>query len=252
MQFFPSTSLRDWRFFVVLTALVGLQACGGGGDATPVPTPFDSANLPPPVVQASAPAPVEPAPAPVEPALAPVEPAPAPVELTLAPAAPAAPAGPTLAPAANSLILLDATTSCSIPDLRENVLRQINAARASGRTCGGEALPPTGALVWNDILFSASARHSLDMAERNYFAHQSPEGIDSAQRVSAEGYGWSAVGENIAAGYGSSDAVLAGWLASEGHCRNIMQPVFADVALACAFQPGTVWGTYWTMELGRR
>jgi uncharacterized protein YkwD len=131
-------------------------------------------------------------------------------------------------------------------------LQQINAARASGRTCGAEALPPTGALVWNDMLFAAAAKHSLDMANRNYFAHETPEGIDAAQRVSAEGYGWWAVGENIAAGHGTFDAVMSGWLASEGHCRNIMQPVFADVALACVAQPGTAWGTYWTMDLGRR
>jgi uncharacterized protein YkwD len=148
--------------------------------------------------------------------------------------------------------LLDPATSCSIPNFREAVLQQINAARASGRTCGADALPPTGALAWNEMLFAAAAGHSLDMATRNYFAHANPEGTDAAQRVSATGYGWSAVGENIGAGYGSVDAVMAGWLYSEGHCRNIMQPVFADVGLACVHQPGTNWGTYWTMNLGRR
>jgi uncharacterized protein YkwD len=45
---------------------------------------------------------------------------------------------------------------------------------------------------------------------------------------------------------------MNGWLASEGHCNNIMESSFNDVALACVSQPGTTYGKYWTMELGRR
>lgn len=147
---------------------------------------------------------------------------------------------------------LDASTSCSLPGLREAVLLQINRARTDGRVCGTQILPPAATLKWDDRLFSASARHSGDMAQRNYFSHVSPEGVTFSQRVSAEGYGWSAVGENIAAGMGTVDAAMSAWLASEGHCRNIMNPVFADVAVACVVsQTGAMYGSYWTMELGR-
>ena len=150
------------------------------------------------------------------------------------------------------MISLSSTTTCSLPGFRQEMLDQINAARARGRVCGGQAQPPTSAVAWNDILFSASARHSQDMAQRNYFAHLSPEGISAAQRVTAEGYAWSAVGENIAAGSGSVSAVLAGWLASDGHCRNIMNPVFAEVAVACVQSSSSAWSSYWTMVLARR
>jgi uncharacterized protein YkwD len=149
------------------------------------------------------------------------------------------------------LILLGPTTSCSIPNFRETFLQVINAARTSGRTCGAEAFAPTAPLAWNDRLFSAAARHSLDMAARDYFSHLSPDGTNFLQRVAAEGYTSSPLAENIGAGYGSVNAVMASWLSSAVHCRNIMQPVFADVALACVYQPGTRWGNYWTMELGR-
>jgi uncharacterized protein YkwD len=242
MKFCPFPFGHGWRLFMVVIVLAtGLTACGGGGDASSSPAPLDSASVPVPVAVKDLPS----APTPAVQDL-PVIPTPAAQNPTAASAVPA----PTQT--ATSLSSPDPVTSCSIPNLRQSALQQINAARAAGHTCGGEALPPTGALVWNDLLFSAAAKHSLDMAQRNYFSHDTPEGIDFAQRFSAEGYGWSAAGENIAGGQGSLDEVMAVWLASDGHCRNIMQPVFADVALACVSQPGTTLGTYWTMELGRR
>ena len=42
------------------------------------------------------------------------------------------------------------------------------------------------------------------------------------------------------------------WLNSDGHCRNIMEPALTEVAVACVSQAGTTYGTYWTMDLGRR
>lgn len=164
--------------------------------------------------------------------------------LPVAPAAPAAPAG--------TLIELTAATSCSIPGLREAVLQRVNAARADGAVCGTQTLPPAVALQWNDILFSAAARHALDMATRNYFSHDTPEGISFSQRLTTEGYTWRSAGENIAAGQTSVNSVMAAWLASEGHCRNIMNPGFTEVAVACVSQSGTAFATYWAMELGSR
>ena len=143
------------------------------------------------------------------------------------------------------LIQLTAATSCSIPDLREAVLQRVNAARSDGYVCGMETLPRVAALQWNDILFSAAARHTLDMAARNYFAHDTPEGVTFWQRLLAEGYGSFAAGENIAFGQSSVDSVIAAWLGSEPHCRNIMNPLFTEVAVACM-------NNDWTMELGGR
>jgi len=151
---------------------------------------------------------------------------------------------------ATGLIQITAANTCSIAGFKESILQRINTARSDGHVCGTEVMPRVAALQWNDMLFSAAAGHSLDMATRNYFAHVTPEGIDFTQRMSAAGYGWGAAGENIAAGQSTVDGVMAAWLASEGHCRNIMQPVFADVAVACVSQPGSSWGYYWTMDLG--
>jgi len=169
-------------------------------------------------------------------------------------AAPAA-APQSVAPA-SGLIVLDASTTCDIAGFKDSMLQQINAARAQARSCdtqaGAQPMPAAAALAWSDILFSAAARHSRDMAQNNYFAHTSLDGRTPDQRVTAEGYVWQAIGENLAAGYTSIDSVIAGWLSSPGHCRNLMDAVFADVAVSSVQQAGSTFGTYWTMELGVR
>ena len=106
--------------------------------------------------------------------------------------------------------------------------------------------------VPNGSLAQAALGHSEDMAARNYFSHTSADGRSMVDRIDATGYAWSALGENIAAGYPSINAVVDGWIASDGHCANLMNPAFRDMALACV--PGTAsstYRTYWTLELGR-
>lgn len=112
-------------------------------------------------------------------------------------------------------------------------------------------MPVASALTWNDRLFSAAARHSKDMAQNSYFSHTSLDGRSLGQRVRNEGYVWTAVGENIAAGQNSVNAVVSGWLSSPGHCANIMRTNYNHVAVACVRQAGSSYGSYWTMVLAR-
>lgn len=145
-----------------------------------------------------------------------------------------------------------AAASCGMKMSPQEVLQRINAARAAGYRCGRRAMGPAAPLKWEPTLFSAASSHSMDMARRNYFEHRSPEGADVASRASAVNYNWKSVGENIAGGDLSVDEAMQGWLNSPDHCENIMDPKFVDVAVACVAQPGTEWGTYWTMMLGRK
>jgi uncharacterized protein YkwD len=55
------------------------------------------------------------------------------------------------------------------------------------------------------------------------------EGSDFAGRISALGYYWKTAGENIATGYPTPRQVVAAWMASRDHCRNILDPSFRDV-----------------------
>ena len=113
-------------------------------------------------------------------------------------------------------------------------------------------MPPVPRLAWNDTLFSAAARHSHDMALRNYFDHVTPEGLRISQRATAEGYPWRSVAENIAGGDTDVDSVMSGWKASSGHCNAMMDARYAEVGVACVQRAGTKWGTYWTMVLGKK
>lgn len=167
------------------------------------------------------------------------------------PSPPSSAGGSSTAGGASTLVALDASTSCGLPDFRNSLLQQINAARAVARSCGGTAMPAVGPLAWNDPLFSAAARHSTDMAVNNYFSHTGLDGRTASQRIAAEGYAWSWVGENIAAGQASVSAVMSGWLASAGHCANIMRAEYQDVGVSCVQRSGTTYGRYWTMTLAR-
>jgi len=128
-------------------------------------------------------------------------------------------------------------------------LELINQARRDGYYCGGSYYPPTTDLYWNDDLSAAAYRHSRDMADYNFVGHTGSNGLRVGDRLSAEGYSWRRVGENVAAGYRSAESVVEGWLSSEGHCRNLMNPEFRDVGMAEAQvdEPELhLYGSYWT------
>ncbi len=128
-------------------------------------------------------------------------------------------------------------------------LAAINLARSEARACGAKNFAATNPLVWNTLLEAAAKAHSDDMRDRNYFAHENPVGPTLAKRLQTVGYSWSSYGENIAAGYPSLEAVMKGWLNSPGHCSNIMNANFTEVALVVS--KGGAYGSYWTMDLGK-
>ncbi|HEY0823414.1 MAG TPA: CAP domain-containing protein [Ramlibacter sp.] len=134
----------------------------------------------------------------------------------------------------------------------EEALQRINAARAAGRSCGGRYMPAAPPLQWDQQLYSAAFGHSSDMARANYFEHVSPSGVTVRQRASAARYKWRSLGENLSGGTRGIGDTVQNWLESPDHCENLMDPKFGDVAVACVAQPGTQWGTYWTMVLGRK
>jgi uncharacterized protein YkwD len=138
-----------------------------------------------------------------------------------------------------------------LPNFQADVLREVNAARAQARKCGAVDKPAMGAVAWNNALFTAAAGHSQDMALRNYFDHVSLDGKTIGQRAISAGYNFAALGENIAAGQGSVSEVMAGWLASQGHCNNIMHGVYTEIAVACVSTSRFEYPSYWTMELGK-
>src|SRR5436309_4048200 len=75
-------------------------------------------------------------------------------------------------------------------------LEQLNDARANPAAYGASigldlsAVAPSQPLAFNTDLVESARLHSQDMNNRAYFAHNTPEGIDPGQRMSAAGFAW--------------------------------------------------------------
>lgn len=146
---------------------------------------------------------------------------------------------------------LPAAQTCGLPNFQQELLNRINQLRAAGRTCGTLTYAPAPALAWNTKLFNASAAHSADMANYNYFSHTGRDGSSFSQRITAAGYNWSAAAENIAAGQTSVEQVMKAWADSPGHCANMMNKNYTEIGVACVRNDNSKYRTYWTMELAR-
>jgi uncharacterized protein YkwD len=176
---------------------------------TPPAAPPPPAPAPSPTtsVAAEPPAP-PPAPPPTE-APAPPPPPPEPVE----------PAEPTGAPSSDAVALA-------------------NEQRAAA---GLPALTERGELT------DAARSHSIDQASMQTMTHTGSDGSSAGDRIARAGFPAGAWAENVAAGYGSASGVIAGWMGSDGHRENILDPSFDSIGVASAqASDGTL---YWTMVL---
>jgi uncharacterized protein YkwD len=132
----------------------------------------------------------------------------------------------------------------------QKILALINDARSKPQQCGGQPYGPASPLTWNDTLATAAEGHTRSMANNNYFDHKGRNGGTPGDRAELAGYIGQAIGENIAAGQDSGRKVVDGWLASPGHCRNIMNPAFRELGAAYAVDPKSDAGIYWTAMFG--
>ncbi|MBS7806857.1 CAP domain-containing protein [Variovorax sp. PCZ-1] len=151
------------------------------------------------------------------------------------------------------VVTTPAIASCAPIKSAQEALNAVNAARAVARSCGSTSYPAVAPLQWNSQLAEAALAHSRDMATRNYFAHTNLDGETPSDRTAKAGYG-RFTGENIAAGYGTLEAVMQGWLSSPGHCANIMRASYKDFALACAIpvSNNATYNIYWTQSFGAK
>ena len=132
----------------------------------------------------------------------------------------------------------------------QKLLEQINRARAQPRQCGPQSFGATTPLAWNPSLATAAEAHTRDMANNNYFDHKDRQGGTPGDRAELAGYVGQAIGENIAAGQDTAVKVVDGWLASPGHCANLMNPSFRELGAAYAVDPKSDAGIYWTTLFG--
>jgi uncharacterized protein YkwD len=125
------------------------------------------------------------------------------------------------------------------------VLALVNQARASPRLCGKRRFGAAPPLAWDDRLAGASRDYAADLAAHRYLSHTGRDGSQPAGRAERAGYAWKAIGENLAAGQSTPEEVTAGWIASPGHCANLMNPAFSAMGTGYAVNPADTMGIYW-------
>lgn len=132
----------------------------------------------------------------------------------------------------------------------QKLLAQLNTARSQARQCGGQSFAAAAPLAWNATLGTVAQDHSRDMANNNYLDHKDRDGRTPGDRAELSGYSGQLVGENIAAGQDTVGKVVDGWLASPGHCANLMNPQYQQLGAAYATDPKSNAGIYWTAMFG--
>lgn len=70
-----------------------------------------------------------------------------------------------------------------------------------------------------------------DMAEKNYFAHESPDGNRLGFFLAKAGYKYRAAGENLAIGYFDAAEVVSAWKASPTHKANMLDKDFTEIGI---------------------
>jgi uncharacterized protein YkwD len=141
-------------------------------------------------------------------------------------------------------------------DLAQRIHAQINVQRAKHGL---------GALAWNASLARIAVGHSHDMAARNYFSHDTPEGRGFGDRYRQAGFSCRlrigneiyAGAENIALGrlYNSvtikngvayydwnsveqiARTTVDGWMKSPGHRKNILTPYWQREGIGVEIHP---------------
>ena len=143
------------------------------------------------------------------------------------------------------LVAILSADAAAVPDRLATAMRH-------GALGGGKRFRPF-LLVETSRLFGAARKHAADMSTRNFFDHVNPDGETFDQRITQAGYGsYAQVGENIAGGSDIDNASTAveGWLASDGHCANIMNAFYTEFG-AGAYEGSGDLTFYWTQEFGR-
>jgi uncharacterized protein YkwD len=124
--------------------------------------------------------------------------------------------------------------------------RVLNLTNVERRNAG------LAALTVSPQLQAAAQAYSQVLASGQCFAHTCGPTPNLADRDAAVGYqDWTIIGENLAGGYPTPEAVMAGWMASPGHRDNILSASFTEVGIAVTTGGGR-YRVYWAAEFGTR
>lgn len=114
-------------------------------------------------------------------------------------------------------------------------------------------------LTRSEGLTNAARYHAADMSQDNYVSHVTRDRIDGVLQDVPNCGTWDrianyysgAIGETIGAGYHSPEAVMQGWMNSEGHRNIILNPSTRAIGVGF-YQGGGDYHSYWVQDFGTK
>ena len=95
-------------------------------------------------------------------------------------------------------------------------------------------------LKFNNDMYKAAMVRAKECDES--FSHDRPNGTSCFTALKEAGVKYFSAGENIAMGYRTPADVMKGWMNSEGHRNNILNPNFTD--FACGVYKSGYWSQF--------
>lgn len=123
----------------------------------------------------------------------------------------------------NSRVLSYAT---SMSD--EGLLQSTNDARTESGLAN---------LTFNTTLDKAAQAKAEDMASRDYWSHNTPDGYEPWIFIEKAGYRYYKAAENLAYGFDTSNSAVIGWMNSPSHRANILDDELTEVGFGVVNMP---------------
>jgi uncharacterized protein YkwD len=108
-----------------------------------------------------------------------------------------------------------------------------------------------GTLSTQGQLTTAARNHSADMACNSFFSHTGSDGLLPWDRVSALGYSYSAIAENIFAGSSNAQTAFDAWMNSLGHRDNMLNPTYTEIGIGYRYWADSPYDAYTTAVFAR-
>ena len=134
-----------------------------------------------------------------------------------------------------------AALACDVPDNLRKIRNRVVTLTNPRREKAG--LPALGK---NARLHRAAQGHACWMADNNLLSHTGEGGSTMATRITAKGYTWSYVSENVAYGQTSPREVIRTWMQSPPHRVNMLNELAKEIGIGYALNGGR---PYWVMVL---
>ena len=123
------------------------------------------------------------------------------------------------------------------PVLEAEAYQAINERRAAAGA---------GPLTIEERLNAAARRYSADMGVNGVWDHIGSNGESPFKRIHDAGYSYTVAAENISAGHNRGFDAVEAWMNSAGHRKNMLNPVYNQVGIACYYKPDDNYSFYWT------